>query len=277
MNPEWFQKRNQRLFETDSPVALVTGSAANRVGRRIGERLLDCHFRVAFHSHRSKPEDLEYVQSVNRSGRQAMLVSGGVESDSNPELWLNRVLDQWQRVDLLVNSAAIWEPQSLELTTAPDLHRHWEVNVLGTFQVSQKFGLHMVSQPSGGAIIQIGDWAVIRPYPDFSAYFLSKGCIETMTRCLAVELASRNPSVRVNAVLPGPVLLAEGISPQRQQRIIDDCLLKRLGTADDVAEAVYYLATSPFVTGVCLPVDGGRSVSGGSGSDSVAHPKSIEG
>jgi pteridine reductase len=94
-----------------------------------------------------------------------------------------------------------------------------------------------------------------------------------MTRSLAVELACRNPRVRVNAVLPGPVMLAEGISEERRQEIIEDCLLKRLGTARDVAEAVYFLATSPFVTGVCLPVDGGRTIYSGSGSDSVAHPK----
>jgi pteridine reductase len=273
MNQNWFYKKNQSLFETDNPVALVTGSASNRVGRQIGQLLMDRHFRVAFHSHQSKPQDQEYVLTQQRQGREAMLVSGAVESEKNIASWLEVLKDNWGRVDLVVNSAAVWDPKCLSKTSIEDVRRHWEVNVLGTFLVSQKFGLEMAGQRSGGAIIQIGDWAVARPYTEFSAYFLSKGSIETMTRSLAVELACRNPRMRVNAVLPGPVMLADSISEQRQKEILEDCLLKRHGTAEDVAEAVYFLATSPFITGVCIPVDGGRTIYGGTGRDSVAHPK----
>ena len=64
----------------------------------------------------------------------------------------------------------------------------------------------MAGQPSVGAIVNIGDWAVARPYPAYSAYFPSKGAIPTLTRMFAVELSQRNPLVRVNAILPGPVV-----------------------------------------------------------------------
>ncbi|MFP6667044.1 MAG: SDR family oxidoreductase, partial [Pirellulales bacterium] len=84
---------------------------------------------------------------------------------------------------------------------------HFDVNTLGTFLCCQHVGLQMVSQDHGGAIVNIGDWAVTRPYGDYAAYFPSKGAIPALTRTFAVELARRNPHVRVNAVLPGPVAL----------------------------------------------------------------------
>jgi pteridine reductase len=65
----------------------------------------------------------------------------------------------------------------------------------------------MVAQPEGGSIVNIGDWAIARPYLNYAAYFPSKGAIPTLTRTFAVELGTRNPRVRVNAILPGPVLL----------------------------------------------------------------------
>lgn len=262
-----------QLFQTEKPVAFVTGSAANRVGRRIAERCMKAGFSVAFHSHRDESTSKDYVQSLNAQGQDAILCVGSVEDPASSIRWLDQIHSRWQRIDLLVNSAAIWDPKPLEQTTIEDLRRNFEVNAAGVFLTSQHFGLAMTRQLSGGAIVQIGDWACVRPYNDFSAYFLAKGSIETMTRALAVELATRNHKVRVNAVLPGPVMLAPEISSELEQRIVEQSLLQRPGTPEDVAEAVYFLATSPFITGVCLPVDGGRSIYSGPGTDRCAHPK----
>ena len=130
----------------------------------------------------------------------------------------------------------------------------------------------MASKPTGGAIVLIGDWAVVRPYPDFAAYFAGKGAIETMTRSLAVELATRNPAVRVNAILPGPVMLDPSISSEKANAIRQQCLLKTHGQPEHVAQAAYFLATHEFITGACLPVDGGRSIYAGHSTDAIAHP-----
>jgi pteridine reductase len=93
-----------------------------------------------------------------------------------------------------------------------------------------------------------------------------------MTRSLAVELATRNPAVRVNAILPGPVMLDPSISTEKAYAIREQCLLKRHGQPEDVAHAAYFLATHEFITGVCLPVDGGRSIYAGHSTDAIAHP-----
>ena len=118
----------------------------------------------------------------------------------------------------------------------------------------------MVQQPDGGAIVNIGDWAIARPYVNYAAYFPSKGAIPTLTRMFAVELASRNPRVRVNAILPGPVLIPDDLPAPEQAAAIAATLVKRKGTPQHVADAVLFLLANDFITGVCLPVDGGRSV-----------------
>lgn len=265
------QQRNERLFGISNPVAFVTGSVA-RVGRCVAALLRHEHFRVVFHSHRNPEGARESLSQLPMDAEDWYLVSGRVEDEATVERWRDEVQERFDRVDLLVNSAAIWDPKPLEETTAVDFNRYFEVNVLGSALTCKHFGLWMTRQTYGGAIINIGDWAIRRPYRDFAAYFPSKGAIEALTQSMAVELATRNPNVRVNAVLPGPVLLADNVSTAQREKIRTESLLQREGTADDVAAAILFLATSPFITGVCLPVDGGRTIYAGPAADPIAHP-----
>ena len=118
----------------------------------------------------------------------------------------------------------------------------------------------MVAQPSGGVIVNIGDWAEVRPYLDYAAYFSSKGAVTAMTRSFAVELGTRNPNVRVNAILPGPVMLPPDLPEAERKQAIDATLVKREGSPKNIAQAVLALVENDFITGVCLPVDGGRTI-----------------
>lgn len=269
---ESFDQRNIRLYDSPHPVAVVTGSSAPRVGRRIAEYLLAQDFRVIFHAHQATDADRQFVSTIKAQGHETLLISGDIQDEEQVMAWIAQVHEAFGRVDVLVNSAAVWQPQTLEQNCRKTYEKFFQVNALGPALCCQHFGLAMTGQASGGAIVNIGDWAVVRPYRDFAAYFLGKGSIITMTQAMAVELASRNPRVRVNAILPGPVQLADNISPERRQRIVSECLLQREGSADDVAQAATFLATSPFVTGVCLPVDGGRTIYAGPSADPIAHP-----
>ena len=275
---------NQSLFGTESPVALITGSGVARVGRCVAEYFRDHGFHVVLHANRSVEVAEQLVAKWNSecqsspagplaSPRPASLVTGDVSDEAQVRKWRSEIDARYGRLDVLVNSAAIWEPIPLEKTTAADFEHFFRINALGTALTNQQFGLMMTQQQHGGAIINIGDWATARPYRDFSAYFPSKASVVSITQSMAVELATRNPKVRVNAILPGPVLLAEEVSEQRRERIIRECLLQREGRPDDVAAAAVFLATSPFITGVCLPVDGGRSIYAGPSADPIAHPK----
>ena len=84
-----------------------------------------------------------------------------------------------------------------------------------------------------------------------------------MTRMFAVELARRNPAIRVNCILPGPVMVPEDLSEHEVKGSMAGTLLKRLGRPENIAQAVMFFIENDYVTGVCLPVDGGRTIAGG--------------
>jgi pteridine reductase len=189
-----------------------------------------------------------------------LAVQADLTEETAVRTMIDRVLQHFGRLDVLVNSAAIWERKRLEEVTAADVRRHFETNTLGTFLCAQQAGLAMVKQSEGGLIVNIGDWAEVRPYRDYAAYFPSKGAVSTLTRCLAVELGYRNPKVRVNCILPGPVMLPPDLPAEEKQQAIEATLVKREGSPRHVALAVLSFVDNDFITGVCLPVDGGRTV-----------------
>ena len=243
-----------------APVALVTGSGPPRIGNCIARRLAANGYRVVLHAWHSLAEAEATAAELRSEGKQAAVVTGDIRDEAAVREMTRQTLDVFGQIDALVNCAAIWNAKRLEDVSEKDLRDHIETNLLGTFHCCRHVGLIMVGQATGGAIVNLGDWATVRPYPDYPAYFASKGAIPTLTRDMAVELGRRNPRVRVNAVMPGPVLLADHMSEQERRAVINATLAKREGTADDIADAVLFLLRNEFVTGVCLPVDGGRSI-----------------
>lgn len=248
------------MSENDlSPVALVTG-AGRRVGNRIARGLAARGYRVALHANSALVDAEQTARELTAAGREAIALAADLRDPTATGQVIARLRDHFGRIDAVVNNAAIWSNQPLDQTTADDVREHFEINTLGTFVCCQQAGLIMVEQDSGGAIVNIGDWAVARPYNDHAAYFASKGSIPTLTRTFAVELGTRNPRVRVNAVLPGPVLLPEQMSSAERQQVIAATLARREGTVEELTGAIALLLENEFITGVCVPVDGGRTV-----------------
>ncbi len=242
-----------------SPVAVVTG-AGRRVGEAVARYLSARGYRAALVAHRSIGGAQRIAAELSQAGPPAIAVAADVSDEADVRELVSRVTAAFGRIDALVNCAAIWNAVPLEQTRAADVKTHFDVNTLGTFLCCQQVGLAMAGQQQGGAIVNIGDWAVARPYVGYAAYFAAKGAIPTLTRSLAVELAARNPRVRVNAILPGPVLLPQGMSLQERAAVIEATLVQREGRPENVAHAALFLLENDFITGVCLPVDGGRSI-----------------
>ena len=118
----------------------------------------------------------------------------------------------------------------------------------------------MVRQPEGGCIVNLGDWADCAALLRLRRLLLSKGAVHSLTRCLAVELAARNPRVRVNCIMPGPVQLPADMSEAERGQVVNATLAKREGSPDNVAGAVLAFVDNDYISGTCLPVDGGRTV-----------------
>ncbi len=241
-------------------VALITGGGKRRVGSAVAVALGRRGYAIALHYNHSAEEARASVERLAAEGVRAEAFQADVADESAVDAMFERLLAGFGRLDALVTAAAVWEPRPLEQVTAAEVRRQFEINALGTFLCCQRAGRIMVGQAEGGAIVTIGDWACARPYVDYAAYFISKGTIPSMTRMLAAELARRNPRVRVNCILPGPVMLPEDLSQGEVRGAVAGTLLKRPGRPENVAHAAVFLIENDYVTGVCLPVDGGRTI-----------------
>ena len=243
-------------------VALVTGSGKRRVGNAVAEALAARGYTIALHYNRSADDAQASIALMRQKGAHAEAFQADISREDEVERMFEQVAKSFGRLDVLVTAAAIWQSKPLEEVTADDVRRHFEINTLGTFLCCQQASRIMVKQPEGGSIVTIGDWAVERPYLHYAAYFPSKGAIPAMTRSFAVELSQRNPNIRVNCILPGPVMVPENLADHEVKGSIAGTLLKRAGRPENIAHAVLFLVENDYVTGVCLPVDGGRTIGG---------------
>ncbi len=249
---------------TERNVALITGSGKKRVGYHVAAALAARSYALIIHYRSSKSEAADTAKELeSQHGIPVHTIQADLTSEGEVKAMVKESLAKFGRLDVLVNTAAIWNRKPLEEVTAADVRDHFDTNTLGTFLTCQHAGLAMVAQKSGGCIVNIGDWADARPYTGYAAYFPSKAAIPGLTRTFAVELGTRNPNVRVNAILPGPVMLPPDMTAAEKAEIADATLVKREGTPEHLVRAVLHLIENDFVTGTCLPVDGGRTVFAG--------------
>lgn len=242
----------------DSPTALITGSGRHRIGNVIAKSLAEQHYRIALHYHSSKSEAMETRDALRETGIQCDAYQADVSDDDAVQAMVKAVQNDFGRIDVLVTTASIWNPIPFNEITAADLHANFGVNTLGTFFVARAAGAVMVEQPEGGSIVTFGDWAIDRPYLDHAAYLIAKGTIPTLTRTLALELGHQNPKVRVNCIHPGPVMFPPDTTDEEKQHLIDSTLVRDGDCPEMVAHAVAFLIENSFITGACVPIDGGR-------------------
>lgn len=249
--------------KNEHPVALITGSGRQRVGNVVAHALAQHGYAIGLHYHTSAESAHATAAELDAHGTACAAFQADVGDETAVDRMFDGVLKRFGRLDVLVTTASVWETIGLEQVTAADLRRTFDANTLGTFLCARRAGLIMAGQEAGGAIITLGDWAIERPYLDHCAYFVSKGAIPTLTRVLAVELGHRNPKVRVNCIHPGPVMFPPDASDAEREEMIESTLVKTADCPESIALAVQFLIDNPFVTGVCLPIDGGRTIYAG--------------
>lgn len=237
-------------------VVLVTG-ASRRVGSAIARHLHHCGASVALHYRAAASEAQAQVAALNAARpRSALAVQADLHDTAALPLLVAEVLACFGRLDGLVNNASSFFPTALgEIDEAA-----WSDLVGSNFKAP--LFLSQAAAPAlrehGGAIVNITDVHGERPLRGYPLYSAAKGALLTLTRALAVELA---PEVRVNAVAPGPILWPDDgqFDDAARVDIVRQTLLQRAGTPDDIAGAVAYLFSAPYVTGQVINVDGGRT------------------
>lgn len=240
----------------EGKVALVTG-AAKRLGQAIALGLARRGVNVVVHYGRSKEEAEETARQIERMGRNA----AALQADLTDPRQIQRLIEQAAQalgpVDILVNSASSFQRTPFGEVTVEQWDRLMQTNLRGPFFLAQAVGVEM-KRRGAGKIINLSDSTMPYAVADFTPYAISKAGIEALTRGLARALA---PEVQVNAILPGAILPASGGEEAGWEAAIQANLLKRRGYPEDVVQAVTFLIEQgDFLTGVFLPVDGGRSL-----------------
>ncbi|MDQ2929212.1 MAG: SDR family oxidoreductase [Gemmatimonadota bacterium] len=239
-------------MELAGRVALVTG-AGRRVGRAIALALATREMRVAVHYNASAKEADETVRLALAAGaKDAWSVSADLRDVAAITKLIDEVAAHGLSLDVLVNSAAEMKRTPFDSVTPEQWDDIMSLNMRSPFFCSQAAARHMTG---GGAIVNIADLAALETWPEYIPHGISKAGVMQMTRALARKLA---PKIRVNAVVPGAVLLPEHWTKEDADRLIRTTPLARLGAPEDVAHAVLYLLESDYVTGDAVIVDGGR-------------------
>ncbi len=233
-------------------VALVTG-AGTRVGQAIAMALGRAGADVAAHYHGSSEGARETATAVRAAGGRARAFGADLTRPRAAARLVERACEAFGRLDLLVNSAASMRRTPLATVDEAQWDEVLALNLRAPFFCALAAARAMGD--AGGAIVNVGDHMAFESWPDFVPHGVSKAGVDAMTRHLAAAFA---PRVRVNTVVPGFVLAPKGYAPARQRAFARATPLRRLGTPGDVAAAVIYLATAPYVTGETLFVDGGR-------------------
>lgn len=252
------------LMNQLAPVMLVTGSA-KRIGAAIIRAAHRQGYRVIIHCNNSQQEADELAEILNSSrANSAAIIIADLAIINNPahlNQFSQTILEQFGQLNVLVHNASRFYPTPLGTI----YHAQWDELFLTNAKVPLLLSQALLPylQAQQGCIISLLDiHADNKPFSGYTVYNMAKAAHRMMVQSLALEMA---PYVRVNGVAPGVNILPEtdsdqALDPVQQKNIIANIPMQRVGTPDDIAHSVLYLAQAGYVTGEIITVDGGRSL-----------------
>lgn len=243
-------------MELGGRVALVTGGAV-RLGAAMATALAGEGMRVAIHYNRSAGPAAALVERLRAGGRDAAAFGEDLAAPGAAARLAERVQEHFGGVDVLVNSASVFPPESLEETDEALWDRAVAVNLRAPFFLVRH--LAPTLRERRGVVVNLADLAGMQPWARYAAHGITKAGVAHLTRVAARALA---PEVRVVGIAPGAVLPPDDTPPEELERLARGAALGRNGSPEDVVQALLYLLRADFVTGEVLVVDGGRLLRG---------------
>ncbi|KAJ1125997.1 hypothetical protein NDU88_004410 [Pleurodeles waltl] len=251
------------VFSLKGKVALITG-ASSGIGAGTAVLFAKLGAKLSLNG-----RDVEKLNDTARLCQEAshekpLLVPGELTDEGVPEKIIQDTVAHYGQLDVLVNSAGILSMGTIETTSLQDFDRVMNINVRSAFYLTHLAVPHIIE--TKGNIVNVSSVNGQRSFPGVLAYCMSKSAVDQLTRCTALELASKQ--VRVNAVCPGVIVTnvhrRAGLTEEQYTKFLEKTkethALGRPGTAEEVAQTIAFLASDAAsnITGVTLPVDGGR-------------------
>jgi len=238
-------------------VVLITGGA-QRVGAMTARLLHAAGANLVIHYRGSRQQALDLQLELNNKRPDSVsLVQADLLEIPKLKAIIKNCIEQWGRLDILVNNASSFYPTPMGNVTEHDWDDLIGTNMKAPFFLSQAAAPYL--QKHQGCIINIVDIHAQRPMAGHSVYNMAKAGLEMLVKTLAFELG---PHIRVNGVAPGAIMWPENdMDDITKQRIVSKTYLKRKGSAEDIAQTVLFLAgNAGYITGQVIAVDGGRSL-----------------
>ncbi len=244
---------------TPPRTVLVTG-AAKRLGREIALALAQDGWQVAVHYRDSLEDAAKTVADCTRLAGASAAFRANLANETAVRNLLPSVIEEFGRVDAVVNSASTFEHDSAESFSFATLEKHMRSNAGAAILLSQALSEHIKgrsteAEPARGVVVNLLDQKLWNPNPDFMSYTLSKAALEAANTMLALALA---PHLRVVGVAPGLTLTSHMLTPEKFAALHKLSPLGRSSTAADVAATVKFAIDNQSITGTTLLVDGGQ-------------------
>lgn len=250
--------------EIMNKVLIVTGGSGG-IGAEVAKLAGEKGYSVCINYHRNKDRAIHISNALKRKGYPTIIVKADISHEAEVISLFNQAEDKLGKISALVNNAGIISPiKKLEFMEIEHLQRIFNINVIGSFLCAKEAVKRMSTHNGGhgGAIVNVSSVAASLGSPnEFIDYAATKGAIDTFTIGLAKEVAEEG--IRVNAVRPGIIETNMHIQtgdPSRAERLKEHIPLKRIGQANEVADAILWLLSesASYVTGSILNVSGGR-------------------
>ncbi|NDJ60050.1 MAG: SDR family oxidoreductase [Chloroflexi bacterium] len=250
------------ILDLKGKTVFVTGSA-RRVGRAIALEFAKEGANLVIHysSPRSADEGASAAEEVRALGVETLTITGDQSKPDDVAQMVAQIRDHYGKLDIMVNSAAIFKRTPLLDVDFAEWQQVLDINLTGPFLLTQHAARLMIAGGQGGVIINISDNSGINPWQSRPAHSVSKAGVIMLTQVSALALSEHN--IRVNCVVPGPVLRPAG----EPESVLDDIAaalpVGHIGTPQNIGNACVFLAKNDFATGSILRVDGGEGLAGG--------------
>ena len=232
--------------------ALVTG-AGKRVGRAVALELAQAGFQVALHYRNSKTAVEDVAALCEKAGGSAWCVQGDLASLDDVQRIGAELRGRWDRLDILVNNASLFEPVPFSEITSEQWDEMMAVNVRAPFLLSRD-ALPLL-QNASGLVVHMCDIGGDRPMPGYAHYSVSKSALIGLVKSMAVELG---PHVRCVGISPGHVVWPEDWDASIRDKMLERIALKRVGRAEDVGKLIHFLwKDGTYIHGDVIAIDGG--------------------
>lgn len=247
------------IFDLTNKIALITGGGSG-IGLGIARQFLHSGAKVVITGR--NPEKLQ--EARNELGEKCFVIQNDVTDKNSHQALVRQIENEIGPIDVLVNNAGMHSKVSSLEAEDDAFQEVIDINLNSVFALSREVLKKMV--PRGrGSVINISSMSALYGLPQIAAYSSSKTALLGLTRALASEFSYSG--VRINSIAPGFIesdMLNKVMEkdPERKQKVMGRTPMRRLGTPDEIGHAAVFLASdaSKFITGVCLPVDGGNSI-----------------